>query len=92
MDDKTIIIIMFAINMVMWWLTLDFMIKTKQFENEVRKRNDEYLKKNAEYWHSTFQNINQMTEMNMTAMKHFSEQITDIMSNEGVGNAAENRK
>ena len=91
MEDRTIIIILATINIMMWWFSIDFMIKTRHYIADTDKRSKEYLLKNANYWHATFKNFGEMSEMNMSAMKHFLEQITDIMGYEGK-NAAENRK
>lgn len=78
MDDRTLIIIFALINIAMWWLTIDFMIKTKHFLIEDSKRNKEFLLK--------------YVNMSSEVFQHFMEQITDIMSNEGLNNASKNRQ
>ena len=92
MDDKTIIIIMFAINIVMWWFTLDFMIRTKHVQAEESKKYMNFLTKCGEYYDESCKHVGRMTEMNVKALQHFSEQITDIMSKEGTKNDAEKNR
>ena len=92
MDDKTALIIIMAINMLMWWLTLDYMCKTKRHEAEIFKLTEQYMKKNAAYWEFCVQNIGKMVDMDTESLRHFSEQIDAIMSKEGTKQDAEKNR
>ena len=60
------------------------------------QKSDRMIAKGEEYYHKTFQQINQMTEMNVTAMSEFISQISDIIlsgeNKEKTGDETKNRK
>ena len=93
MEDKTLFIIITAINVAMWWIVIDFMIRSKHYQIETEKKMNDYMQKCHDYWHDSFQNINKMVAMNAQAMEQFIEQLSGIMlSKAEVVNEEENRK
>ena len=81
MGDKTIFIIVIAINIFFWWLNIDLMIKIKQSQTENEKRMKDYMAQCHDYWHNSFQSINKMVQINAESMGRFIEQISGIMLN-----------
>ena len=93
MDDRTVITIFAVINMLLWWVVIDFMVRSKHHQIESEKRMKEYMQKCQEYWHDSFQNINKMVQMDTKAMGQFIEQLSGIMLSKAEAvNEEENRK
>lgn len=76
MDDRTLIIIFCSINLLMWALAVDFMVRSKRHEMQIEKHNTEIEKKVQEYYHGAFQSICEMTEINIKAMDDFLNKIS----------------
>ena len=92
MGDRTIFIIVIGINMLMWCMTLSFMMVSRQYQAESEKKMHEFIQKCNEYWHDSYQSINKMVQMDASAMSHFIEQLSGIMANNADENEEENRK
>ena len=91
MGDKTIIIIFCMIDILMWCVMIDYVIKMKRKDVEIMKKIAESAKKSEEYMHLTHDNMVKMTEMNVVAMKNFLEELS-VKINKGQTDEAEDRK
>ena len=91
MTDRSLIIIFCVLNLLMWFIVVDYVIRTKRMDAELLKRIAETQKKNVDYFHFTHENIVEMTRLNLNAMNSFIEQISDKM-NIGDKDEKEDRK
>ena len=59
---------------------------------KVITKSDALIKKGTEYYHDTFQQLTDITQMNVSAMSKFIEQISAIISTKDSSDEKENRK
>ena len=85
------IIIFCMIDICMWFMVIDYVIKMKRKDAEMMKKIAESAKKSEEYNHLTHENMAKMTEMNVVAMKNFLEELS-VNINKGQTDEEKNRE
>lgn len=92
MGDKTLLIIITAINIGMWLAVIMYMTNGFKRNNELFAKQCELEKKQMEYYHSAHQGMTQMTEMNVQAMGNFIQQISSILEIREIKDETEDRQ
>ena len=92
MSDKTLMIILVSINLVMWTCVFDCVRTLVRKNTELQKRTADYEQKCASYYHETFESMRKMTEINLSAMSHFIEQLSVNIMDKGTEHEKEDRE
>ena len=88
MNDRTLIIIFLGINLILWFVVLEYVRRIQAEELSLLKRTEEWEKKTCEYYHLTYSNIVEMTQVNLKSMDEFLKEISvKIESGENETNA-----